>query len=272
MSEENDAIVSEEVEVEVLEVETESTEVETTDAEELVEETEPNEADSDTPDPSPEKEKGIQARIDELTRIRRETERDRDYWKAQATAQPQPKPEIKLETKTLSDFDYDEAAYQAHVVETAQQAALNQVNSIRQQQEFSTQNSAFEEREAKYAKEHDDYYAATRQNVRLSVTDEMASVIRTSDIGPQLFHHLGSNPDVADRLARMPKSQMNREMGKLEARLEAKPVTSKVSNAPAPPPKIKAVAPSTRVKPDSPESDKLSTEKWLKSRNKQIYG
>ena len=71
------------------------------------------------------------------------------------------------------------------------------------------------------------------------VNDDIRDAILESDVGPQILYHLAENDDVAKRIAGLTPKQALREIGKLEARFEAKetkpeptPITR--SKAPAP--------------------------------------
>ena len=71
------------------------------------------------------------------------------------------------------------------------------------------------------------------------VNDDIRDAILESDVGPQILYHLAENDDVAKKIAGLNAKQALREIGKLEARFEAKetkpeptPITR--SKAPAP--------------------------------------
>jgi hypothetical protein len=71
------------------------------------------------------------------------------------------------------------------------------------------------------------------------VNDDIRDAILESDVGPQILYHLAENEDVAKKIAGLSAKQALREIGKLEARFEAKetaPETKPVvrSKAPAP--------------------------------------
>jgi hypothetical protein len=71
------------------------------------------------------------------------------------------------------------------------------------------------------------------------VNDDIRDAILESDVGPQILYHLAENDDVAKKIAGLSPKQALREIGKLEARFEAKetaPETKPVvrSKAPAP--------------------------------------
>jgi hypothetical protein len=71
------------------------------------------------------------------------------------------------------------------------------------------------------------------------VNDDIRDAILESDVGPQILYHLAENDDVAKRIAGLSPKQALREIGKLEARFEAKETAPEAkpivrSKAPAP--------------------------------------
>ena len=86
------------------------------------------------------------------------------------------------------------------------------------------------------------------------VNDDIRDAILESDVGPQVLYHLAENADVAKRITGMSPKAALREIGKLEARFEAKvedkkPVSK--SNAPAPIQPIRGGKGSADVQMDS---------------------
>lgn len=70
-------------------------------------------------------------------------------------------------------------------------------------------------------------------NPRLPINQSMAEAIQEMDAGPDVLYHLGSNPEVALRIAKMRPMQQAIELGRLEASLAApKPRTE--TRAPEP--------------------------------------
>jgi hypothetical protein len=71
------------------------------------------------------------------------------------------------------------------------------------------------------------------------VNDDIRDAILESDVGPQILYHLAENEDVAKKIAGLSAKQALREIGKLEARFEAKetaPETKPVVRSKAPQP------------------------------------
>lgn len=68
----------------------------------------------------------------------------------------------------------------------------------------------------------------------LPLTPAIAQAIIDSDIPAKIMVHLSSNPEEADRIARLSPARQAAEIGKIEARLATTPAKVKASNAPDP--------------------------------------
>ena len=86
------------------------------------------------------------------------------------------------------------------------------------------------------------------------VNDDIRDAILESDVGPQILYHLAENEDVAKKIAGLSAKQALREIGKLEARFEAK------ETKPEPPiVRSKAPAPIQPLRGSSPADVPLSS-------------
>lgn len=109
----------------------------------------------------------------------------------------------------------------------------------RQQKEIQARVDAFRERQAAFRKDTADYDEKINGSTA-QVSDAVRDAILESDVGPQLLYHFATNPDVAERIAKLSEKAALREVGKLEAKLgdppkaEAKTPIAEVSKAPAP--------------------------------------
>ena len=135
--------------------------------------------------------------------------------------------------------------------ETNEQYALALAEKMLEQREQAKQNAelleTYHDREEDARAKYDDFEQVA-YNPRLTVTDAMAQAIQAADNGPDIAYHLGSNPKEAERIARLSPLLQAREIGKIEANLDAappaikqttrapqpiNPVASRGSNAPA---------------------------------------
>ena len=90
-----------------------------------------------------------------------------------------------------------------------------------------------------FRQEHDDFDAVIEQGKNLPMTAPMQDSVMNSDMGPAVMYHLCRFPEECDRIAALPPMVAIREMGKLEARIEAAqtgPVSSAASVTQAPRP------------------------------------
>lgn len=225
--------------------------------------------------------KGVQKRLDELTRNWREAERREaallEILKQRGIQPEAPKPQAEEKLKTLADFEYDEARYQAYLVEVAARKATEEAKrALKEEQEQETKRqkfASFRAREADFAKSVEDYREAV-ESLSIEITREISEAIVESEDGPALLYHLAKNRDIAAKIAQLPPIAAVRELGRIEARLafereQAK--AAKVSKAPPPPPKVEGSSDALAgVKASDPESDKLPMREWLKRRDKEI--
>lgn len=233
----------------------------------------------DTEAPRP---KGVQKRIDELTRNWREAERREQALLAMLQQQKAPaKQDPVAEEKPkalpkLEDFAFDEAAYQAALLELASKEAARAVREELKREESERQKQvqvkSWKQREAEFKAKTPDYddvvYTAP-------ISDAMADLIMESEIGAEVAYYLGKNPDEARQIAELDPVKAARALGRIEAKLEKPPAppTPKpvaVSKAPPPPPRIEAAGEAAPVRADSPESDKLPMAEWMRLRTKQL--
>lgn len=183
--------------------------------------------------------KGVQPRIDELTRARREAEREAAYWRQRATqgqAEPQAaQPAVKPTPEQFTDY--------AEYVEALTDWKTEQKLDERMQQESARQAQAaraqtFQERAAAYQTQAPDFDEVL-SSADVPMARHVGAAILESDVGPQLAYHLARNPQELERLNRMPEAAANREIGRLEASL-AKPAAAaaappvRASSAPKP--------------------------------------
>lgn len=182
--------------------------------------------------------KGVQPRIDELTRARREAEREAAYWKAVANGQGAGSAQAAPVKPTPDKFDDYGAYVEALTDWKAEQAVvkLSQQRAQAQQQEVRT--TTWNERQAAARTAMPDYDEVVGAS-ETPIANHVAEVILESDHGPALAYHFARNPEVLTRLNGMSALQAAREVGRIEASL-ASPTTQtavstvKTTNAPKP--------------------------------------
>lgn len=99
----------------------------------------------------------------------------------------------------------------------------------RQNEENGKVFEAFAERKAKFIEDHPDYEDLVEQEYpddrskELQISIPMANFILTDEDGPATAYYLGQNPDEATRVSKLPPVQAVAALGRIAARLAAKP-------------------------------------------------
>lgn len=88
----------------------------------------------------------------------------------------------------------------------------------------------FGERKSKFVETHPDYESLVEID-DLQISQPMAQVILSDEDGPAMAYYLGQNPEEAVRISKLPAIQAVAAMGRIAARLAAKPAPV---NKPAP--------------------------------------
>jgi hypothetical protein len=223
--------------------------------------------------------RNAQKRIDELTWRAAENERQAAYWRDLASRAQEPKappPEAKL--PSLESVGYDEAKYQAALIEYATQhaerAVEERLSKRDAEQRERSRLESFATRQREFAKATPDFETKVLRDPTLPITEAMRDVIVDSDAGPELAYYLANHREQADAIARLPAHLAARELGRIEERLEANKrpkATPQVTKAPPPPPKVDDVeTPIASAKASDPESDKIDQREWFRLREKEL--
>lgn len=231
----------------------------------------------------------VQERIDTLTREKYDALRERDLsgYELQrlnariAELEKAKPPEVAPQESfpTLEQFGYDEAKFNAAVAEhysklatkQAREAAKAALETAREAEREERAMKAWSSKEAEFIKSKPDYVEKVQNARTLPISTEVQEALRESEFGPQVAYHLVENPEVARAILQLSPSAQLREIGRIEARLEAakaKPAPA-VSQAPPPPSKVDAAEAPEHIRLDGPDSDKLSDAEWTRRRNAQ---
>ena len=159
-----------------------------------------------------------------LAREQRKWERER-----------QTAPAVAAPAAASSDLRPDQFdSVESYAEALATQKAERLVMERESQRQLNAVVEAYHDREEDARAKFDDFDQVA-YNPALRITTVMAQAIQSSDIGPEVAYHLGTNPKEAERISRLAPLVQAREIGKLEARLVATPpVPKRTSNAPAP--------------------------------------
>jgi hypothetical protein len=181
----------------------------------------------------------MQKRIDRLTWELRERDRQ---------VQPESKTPASetLKPLTREDVGFDEDKF---IEEVAARKAREVLAAERQKATTEEKQRTFLTRQEEFIKTHPDYSEKVIEGARIgswACTTEMAEVILESEIAPEITYYLAENEEKAMQIAQLSPFQQAREIGRIEAKLEAekiKPVVAPpvvISKAPPPSPKIEA--------------------------------
>lgn len=253
-------------------------------------------ADQTGADAEPQKARGVQKRLDELTAQRRQAERDRDYWREMAMRQgqqppqqqpanqsqpPQPDPVAaaiaqhvgpapKPEDFPAGEFDpgyrdardqWVEKRAEARAVMAAEQRMrAHQAASVEQQFRQS-----FSQQVAELAKA-DEGAVASIAALGQRLPDQVANAI--ASMGADVAHYIATNPEAEARIKNAPNPwAVATELGEIRAAVKARraaPVTQP-SSAPPPPSRVVRGGGSS-----APDPDKMSMAQFAATYGKDL--
>ena len=212
--------------------------------------------------------KGVQPRIDELTRARREAEREASYWRGiaqQGQAQTSaPAAPIKPTPDKYADYgEYVEALTDWK----AEQAVAKRMEQDSTRKVLDTRTQTFAERQVAARAVMPDYDTVVGSS-DTPIANHVGEAIMESDRGPELAYHFAKNPEVLQNLNGMSPTQAAREIGKLEATLPTKTApavpSKKLSATPAP-----ANANVTQGRATTPALANASMDEYMAQRKSQ---
>ena len=230
--------------------------------------------DSGDEDDAPRDEKGryrgVQNRIDELTRSRREAEREAAYWKARAAvpdaaqnpaqvpaASKAPDPSQFKTQEEYIDAVTDYKVEQKLAKKEAEQSQVKQVNERAQ---------SWQEKLVAARTETSDF-DQVMNNADVPVANHVADLLLESDAGAKIAYHLAQNPATLEKINGMTPARVAIELGKLEASL-MKPAVA--DTTPEPEVKVSKAPPPARTlgqgRSTTPQLADLPMEDYVKQR------
>ncbi len=220
--------------------------------------------------------RGVQNRIDELTRSRREAEREAAYWKeraggntpAQNPAQVPagPKAPDPSSFKTQEEYIDALADYKVDQKLAAKEAEQTQVKQV-------TERAQSWQEKLTSARAETPDFDQVMNNADVNVANHVADLLLESDAGAKIAYHLAQNPDVLEKINGMTPAKVAIELGKLEVAI-TKPAN--VAPEPKPDVKISKAPPPTRPvgqgRSTTPALADLSMDDYVKQRRSQGAG
>ncbi len=228
----------------------------------------------------------LQERFDKLTREKYEglSRAERAEYRAQELErrlaeleQVSAKPQTVAPSDafpTLESVGFDTDAHAAAVAEwaakQARQAAKAEIEAERTVASRQQAQQNWERTQAAYAKSKPDYMEKVGTLPPSLMTDALAAEIMETG-NPEIAYYLAENVEKLAEIAKLPPKAQAREIGRIEARLEAaKTSPPPVSKAPPPLSKIDGKDPSSSVSTTDPASDKLSDDEWVKAEQRRM--
>jgi len=196
--------------------------------------------------------KGVQKRIDRLTRQKYEARAEADFLRKQLESKQQPSRESEIDrSQYSSDEDYVEAIVESRLAQKEQH---------QHQQSFAKRVDVIIKEAAKLG----DFDAEDFREV--PITRIMADAIVESDVSAQLVKFFHDDPDEAERISYLSPARQAAAIGKLEAQINADGNPKVVTKTGAPKP-IKPIA----GKGSNLAADPSDTARWIAERNKQQF-
>ena len=233
-------------------------------------------APAEVPDPEAVKQKGVQKRIDEITRARRQAESEAEYWRKVATGEIKPPQQVQQPQPESEDFvppgfppepnldafdDYEKynralVRWEAGRIIAARdyQSEQSKVHAAKQTV-IRGHAARMDAARAKY-QDLDEVIDAADVVFPQSTFD----VIVESDQSAEIAYHLAKNPAESARIAALSPVQQIKELARLEDKFKAttpQPI-KRVTQAPTP---ISALGGNGEIAGKDPE--KMSDEEWL---------
>lgn len=203
--------------------------------------------------------KGIKKRFDTLTRQKYERDARIAELEAQIAAAKQPQTEPQPQ-----DFADLETYLDAKAEHIANQKMSQNQQAAAQEAIMQDRAKSFNQRAADFRQNAPDFDQAIAAVPAVLMKPDMVEVILDIDEGPQVAYHLATNLHECARIASLSGRQQALEIGKLAARLAAKPEPKRISAAPEPVKPIKATG-STQKRPED-----MTMDEYAKWRNAQM--
>lgn len=212
-------------------------------------------------EPVPEKEKksGVQKRLDEITKKRREAEREAKYWRDKAEGRDNTKSDTETPPTDKRPRDEDFSTYEEY------EDALDDYNDARRKKveaKLKAEAASTQVTESKReaidisVKKGQELYADFNEVTSapgLAITETMVDIALEGESPHDVFYYLATNAEEAEEIAGMSMINASKAIGKIESKLSKEkaakktPEPNKITKAPAP---IKPIGGKEVVKKD----------------------
>lgn len=214
---------------------------------------------------------GVQDRIDELTRSRREAEREAAYWRARASgpdqAQSPAQPAAKSQPPDPSTFKTQEDYIEAMTDYKVEQKLAAKAAEADQTKAVETRAQSWQEKLTSARSETPDFDAVLN-NAEVPIATHVADLLLESDAGAKIAYKLAQDPTILNKLNSMTPAKVAIELGKMEASFEKAaptptPVEARTSKAPPP------TKPLGQGRATAPSLGDMSMEDYVRTRKSQ---
>lgn len=190
--------------------------------------------------------KGVQKRLDELTKARRDAEQQAEHWRQMAMREhPKPEPQKSAEQvqqptdePTLEDHGYDVAAFTKAWSKWDRAQDARAAEQAKAQQDAHARERKYLESAAVFAAEHPDFHQLL-SNPHLPITPVMVEALTEAENPAAVAYHLAKNPGEAGKIAEMSPAAVGRAIAKIESQVSTseprQPAQKTVTQAPPPP-------------------------------------
>lgn len=205
--------------------------------------------------------RGVQKRIDELTRRNHESRAENERLSRLLEQQSQPRQEERNDEPQIENYN-DYAAYTKDVGRWA--AREERLRSDHERSVRSAQDAAERKTQGVVSAGRDKYadFNEVALSDKVRVSDIMAQAMSESEAGPDVAYYLGKNRDEALRISQLSPMAQVLEIGRIESRIGA-PSGKRLTGAPAP---VTTLGRGGSV--STPDPDKMSMKDWVAHRNK----
>lgn len=218
----------------------------------------------------PKKAKGVQKRIDELTRTIYQERREKEQLMEMLKGQIKPQSAQTENVPKLEDFPSYDAFIDAKIDFQASKIAEKKFGDVERQKQIEKDKQSHEDSlrnwSSKVETARDKYedFDDIVGNNNVPVSFAMSRAIMNSDSGTDIAYYLGKNPQEAIRISNLEPFASAREIGKIEAKLTSSPAPKRPSAAPDP---IIPVGSKERANRDP---EKMSISDWMKNRREEL--
>jgi hypothetical protein len=192
--------------------------------------------------------RGVQKKLDKLTRQKYEADARAEYWEQQAKAKaetPTPKPESAEGKPTLAQFNYDQEQYLEALSDWRIEAKLAEAEKRKAESEKEKTEherlATYRQRLSEFVVDHPDYEQVAIFNP-INYSPTMLEFVKDSKVGPQIGYYLGQHLEEAKEIEAMPAyrqaialDRLERGLSEPEVEEPSVPQRRTITQAPPPP-------------------------------------